>query len=88
MLNNEVTLIGRIITWNKNNMCNNKKSIKLKMEIDNDDNTNKREFAVVYIYDDGNISKYLRRDMLIGFSGHVECNYGQRLICDVLTLSN
>ena len=87
MLNNEVTLIGKIITWNKNNMCNNKKSIKLKMEID-DDNTNKREFAIVYIYDDINISKYIKRDMLICFSGHVECNYGQRIICDVLALSN
>ena len=40
--------------------------------------------AYVYIYDDGVSFNQLYRNQAIAISGHVECNWGQRIIADVI----
>ena len=85
-LHNEVILVGRIIGRQKNIRCNNKKAIRLKLAIPNDDDyeTNPN-LAYVYIYDDNEIYNQLRINQAIAINGHIECNYGQRIIANAIS---
>ncbi len=86
-LHNEVILVGRVIGYQKNISCNNKKAIKLKLAIPNDDDYNlEPNFACVYVYDDGNISNSLNKSQAIAISGHLESNHGQRIIANIISL--
>ena len=86
-LHNEVVLVGRIISYQKNVNCNNKKAIKVKLAIPNDDNYQlSPNIACVYVYDDGNISNSLNKSQAIAISGHIECNKGQKIIANVISL--
>ena len=84
---NEVMLVGRIINRQKDIRCNNMKSIRVKLALPNDIDYNlEPNIAYVYIYDDGNIISQLNRNQAIAINGHIECNWGQRIIADVISL--
>lgn len=84
-LHNEVILVGRIINRQKNIRCNNQKAIRIKLALPNDLDYNlEPNIAYVYIYDDGVSFNQLYRNQAIAISGHVECNWGQRIIADVI----
>ena len=52
-LHNEVLLVGRIMNRQKGYRCNNKKSIRVKLAIPNDDNYELNpNTAYVYFYED------------------------------------
>ena len=86
-LHNEVILVGRIIGRQKNIRCNNKKAIRVKLAIPNDDDYEMNSnIAYVYIYDDNEIYNQLRINQAIAINGHVECNWGQRIIAHVIRL--
>ena len=42
--------------------------------------------AFVYIYDDGEIFDKLKPNQAIAINGHIESNWGQRVIADVISL--
>lgn len=84
-MNNEVLLCGRIMSRQKNIMCNNRKAIRVKLAIPSDDNT-KYDVAYIYIYDNGNIYKSLNISQAIAINGHIEISCGQRAIADVLSV--
>lgn len=84
---NEVILVGRIVTRQRNIKCNNKKAIRVVLAIPNDDDYDSGpNIANVYVYDDGKIYESLKRKQTIAINCHVECNYGQRIIADVISL--
>ncbi len=84
---NEVILVGRIVTRQRNVKCNNKKAIRVALAVPNDDNYEEGpNVAYVYVYDDGKIYESLKRKQAIAINGHVECNYGQRIIADVISI--
>ena len=84
---NEVILVGRIVTRQRNLKCNNKKAIRVVLAVPNDDDYDSgANIANVYVYDDGKIYDSLKRKQAIAINGHVECNYGQRIIADVISL--
>ena len=86
-IHNEVILVGRIICRQRNVQCNNKKAIKIGLAVPNDDNIEAGpNVAYVYVYDDGEIYNSLKRKQAIAINGHVECNWGQRIIADVISL--
>ena len=86
-LHNEVMLVGRIMNRQKYIRCNNRKAIRVKLALPNDIDYNlDPNIAYVYIYDDGNISCQLNRNQAIAINGHIECNWGQRIIADVISL--
>lgn len=86
-LHNEVILVGRIMNRQKGIKCNNKKAIKVKLALPNDiDYDLNPNIAYVYVYDDGQIYKSLNRNQAIAIDGHIECNWGQRIIADVISL--
>jgi len=86
-LHNEVILFGRIMNRQKNIRCNNRKAIRVKLALPNDIDYNlEPNIAYVYIYDDGNIISQLNRNQAIAINGHIECNWGQRIIADVISL--
>lgn len=86
-LHNEVMLVGRIMNRQKNIRCNNRKAIRVKLALPNDIDYNlEPNIAYVYIYDDGNIISQLNRNQAIAINGHIECNWGQRIIADVISL--
>ena len=86
-LHNEVILVGRIMNRQKNIRCNNRKAIRVKLALPNDIDYNlEPNIAYVYIYDDGNIISQLNRNQAIAINGHIECNWGQRIIADVISL--
>ncbi len=86
-LHNEVILVGRIESRQKNIRCNNSKAIRVRLALPNDDDYEKNpNIAYVYIYDDGVSFNQLYRNQAIAISGHVECNWGQRIIADVISL--
>ena len=86
-LHNEVMLIGRIMSYQKNNKCNNRKAIKVKLALPNDIDYNlDPNIAYVYIYDDGEIIKQINKNQTIAINGHIECKWGQRIIADVISL--
>ena len=86
-LHNEVMLVGRIMKRQKNIRCNNRKAIRVKLALPNDIDYNlEPNIAYVYIYDDGNIISQLNRNQAIAINGHIECNWGQRIIADVISL--
>ena len=88
-LHNEVILIGRILSKKKYVKCNNKDAIKIRLAIPNDDNYDlKPNIAQVYIYDDNEISKKLNISSEIAINGHIESNWNQRIIADVISLIN
>ncbi len=86
-IHNEVILVGRIICRQRNVQCNNKKAIKIGLAVPNDDNIEAGpNVAYVYVYDDGEIYNSLKRKQAIAINGHVECNWGQKIIADVISL--
>ena len=55
-LHNEVMLVGRIMSRQKNIRCNNRKAIRVKLALPNDIDYNLNpNIAYVYIFDDGEI---------------------------------
>ena len=86
-LHNEVLLVGRIMNRQKGYRCNNKKSIRVKLAIPNDDNYELNpNTAYVYFYEDDQLFRSLKRFQAIAISGHIENNWGQRIIVDVFSL--
>ena len=84
-LHNEVMLVGRIMSRQKNIRCNNRKAIRVKLALPNDIDYNLNpNIAYVYIFDDGEIYNKLNRNQAIAINGHIECNWGQRIIADVI----
>ena len=84
-LHNEVMLVGRIMNHQKNIRCNNRKAIRIKLALPNDLDYNlEPNIAYVYIYDDGVSFNQLYRNQAIAISGHIESNWGQRVIADVI----
>ena len=85
-LHNEVMLVGRIMNRQKNIRCNNRKAIRVKLALPNDlDYELDPNIAYVYIFDDGKIFKQLNKNQAIAINGHIECNWGQRIIADVIS---
>ena len=85
-LHNEVMLVGRIMNFQKNVRCNNRKSIRVRLALPNDLDYNLNpNIAFVYIYDDGEILNKLRIHQAIAINGHIESNWGQRVIADVIS---
>ena len=86
-LHNEVMLVGRIMSRQKNIRCNNRKAIRVKLALPNDIDYNLNpNIAYVYIFDDGEIYNKLNRNQAIAINGHIECNWVQRIIADVISL--
>ena len=86
-LHNEVMLVGRIMSRQKNIRCNSRKAIRIKLALPNDIDYNLNpNIAYVYIFDDGEIYNKLNRNQAIAINGHIECNWGQRIIADVISL--
>ncbi len=86
-IHNEVILVGRIVCRQRNIQCNNKKAIRIGLAVPNDDNYEAGPNIVyVYVYDDGKIYDSLKRKQAVAINGHVECNYGQRIIANVISL--
>ncbi len=86
-MHNEVILVGHIVSRQRNLKCNNKKAIRLVLAVPNDDDYETGpNIANVYVYDDGKIYESLKRKQAIAVNGHVECNYGQKIIADVTSL--
>ena len=86
-LHNEVMLVGRIMSRQKNIRCNSRKAIRIKLALPNDIDYNLNpNIAYVYIFDDGEIYNKLNRNRAIAINGHIECNWGQRIIADVISL--
>lgn len=85
-IHNEVMLVGRIMSRHSNLRCNNKKAIRVKLALPNDDDYELNpNIAYVYIYDDGEIINQLRVNQAIAINGHIECNCGQRIIANVIS---
>ena len=85
-LHNEVMLVERIMNFQKNVRCNNKKAIRVKLALPNDDNYELNpNIAFVYVYDDGEIVNRLKTYQAIAINGHIESNCGQRVIADVIS---
>ncbi len=85
-IHNEVILVGRIEGRQRNIRCNNRKAIRVRLAIPNDDNYElKPNIAYVYIYDDGKIYNELKPSQAIAINGHIECNWGQRIIANVIS---
>ena len=84
-LHNEVMLVGRIMSRQKDIRCNNRKAIRVKLALPNDIDYNLNpNIAYVYIYDDGKIYNKLKPNQAIAINGHIECNYGQRIIANAI----
>ncbi len=85
-IHNEVILVGRIMSKQRNLRCNNKKAIRVKLALPNDDNYElEPNVAYVYIYDDGEVINQLKVNQAIAINGHIECNWGQRIIANVIS---
>ena len=85
-LHNEVILFGRIMNRQKNIRCNNKKAIRVKLALPNDDNYDLNpNIAYIHVYDDGQIYNQLKINQAIGINGHIESKWGQKIIVDVLS---
>ncbi len=86
-LHNEVILVGRIESRQKNIRCNNSKAIRVRLALPNDDDYEKNpNIAYVYIYDDGEIYNKLKLNQAIVINGNIECNWGKIVIADVISL--
>lgn len=86
-LHNEVILFGRILNCQKNIRCNNKKTIRVKLALPNDDNYELNpNIAYIYVYDDGQIYNQLKVNHAIGINGHIETKFGQRIIANVISI--
>lgn len=86
-IHNEVVLVGRIMNCQKNIRCNNKKAIRIKLAIPNDDNYELNpNYAYVYVYDDGMICKTLKNGRAIAINGYIESHFGQRIITNVISI--
>jgi hypothetical protein len=86
-IHNEVILVGRIMSRQRNIRCNNKKAIRIKLALPNDEDYElDPNIAYVYIYDDGEMLEQLKVNQAIAINGHIECNWGQRVIADVISL--
>jgi len=84
---NEVILVGKIVTRQRKFKCNDKNAIKIGIATKNyRDSKAGPNIAYVYVYDDGKIYNSLKRRQSVAINGHVECNYGQRIIADVIKL--
>ena len=78
---NEVFLVGLLLAKQRNITCNNRKAIRLTLGMAND--KEQYNIANVIIYDENNsIYESLKRKQSLTIKGHVECNYGQRIIVD------
>lgn len=85
-IHNEVMLVGRIMSRQSNFRCNNKKAIRVKLALPNDDDYELNpNIAYVYIYDDGEIINQLKVNQAIAIDGHIECNWGQRIIANTIS---
>lgn len=85
-IHNEVMLVGRIMNRQSNLRCNNKKAIRVKLALPNDDDYELNpNIAYVYIYDDGEIINQLKVNQAIAINGHIECKWGQRIIANVIS---
>ena len=86
-LHNEVMLFGRIMNRQKNIRCNNKKAIRVKLALPNDDNYDLNpNIACIYVYDSGQIYNQLKINQAIGINGHIESKWGQKIIVDVIII--
>lgn len=86
-IHNEVVLVGRIVNCQKNVRCNNKKAIRVRLAIPNDENYNLiPNSAYIYIYDDGMICDSLKNGRTIAINGHIESHFGQRIVANVISL--
>ena len=85
LIHNEVILVGRIISKQKNVKCNNRDTTKVKLAIPDDDREDSYNVANVYIFNDGNIEKNLKHNQAIAISGHIESRFGQKIIADVVS---
>ena len=84
---NEVILVGRIVTRQRNVKCNNQKAIRVTLAIPNDDNYEAGPIiACFYVYDDGQIYELLKRKQAIVIHVNCVCNYGQRIIADLISI--
>lgn len=71
-IHNEVMLVGRIMSRQSNLRCNNKKAIRVKLALPNDDDYELNpNIAYVYIYDDGEIINQLKVNQAIAIDGHI-----------------
>ena len=85
-IHNEVILVGRIMSRQRNIRCNNKKAIRIKLALPNDEDYElDPNIAYVYIYDDGEMLEQLKVNQAIAINGHIECNWGQRIIANVIS---
>ena len=85
-IHNEVILVGRIMSRQRNIRCNNKKAIRIKLALPNDEDYElEPNIAYVYIYDDGEMLEQLKMNQAIAINGHIECNWGQRIIANVIS---
>ena len=85
-IHNEVILVGRIMSRQRNIRCNNKKAIRIKLALPNDEDYElDPNIACVYIYDDGEMLEQLKVNQAIAINGHIECNWGQRIIANVIS---
>jgi hypothetical protein len=86
-LKNEVFLVGLLLAKQRNIKCNNKKSIRVTLGVANDNDNEGYNIANVIIYDEDNkLFNSLKRRQPIAIKGHIECNYGQRIIADVVNI--
>lgn len=86
-LHNEIVLIGRIMSCQRNIRCNNKKAIRVKLAIPNDEDYDLTpDYAYIYVYDDSKIYNSLKRGQAIAINGHIESHLGQRIIANVISL--
>ena len=84
---NEVILVGKIVTRQRNVKCNDKNAIKIGIGMKNyNDNEAGPYIAYVYVYDDGKIYDSLKRRQNVSINGHIECNYSQKIIVDEISL--
>ena len=84
---NEVIIVGKIVTRQRKVKCNGQEAIKIGVAMKNySDSKAGPNIAYVYVYDDGKIYDLLKRRQNVSINGHIECNYGQRIIVDVINV--
>ncbi len=86
---NEFTIFGRILYGNKKVRVNNHNAIELCILCPNDDDYSKEPNRVYVnvITNDSKMFKYMK-GRVIGITGHIITQYGQKLIADVISFPN
>ena len=87
LCHNEVNIIGRIYRVGAVCRVNNQPAVKVCIALPNDTDYNLKP-NMAYVYFMINNNKILRRliGQAVGINGHIECNYGQRIIVNVMSI--